>query len=220
MIKKYLPYIIIAILIGLIFLQRSCKDPVLPVSSSDTVRVIDTQYLPQPVVHIPVYVPGKVIYLPGKVVPQPSKNYDSLLIQYTDIHGKFHATSVYKDKISLKDSSGKDVGVVNVEDSISENNIKARKVDYQLTFPIITNTTTITNTYVEPKKNKVMIGGGFQATNKDEIITGSHVGILFQNKKDNIYSAGVIAPFNNTTPTQIYIGAYWKISFKNRYRNN
>lgn len=170
----------------------------------------DTQYVAQPPVYIPQYIPTQTSSQQPIIIPPqyiPSTNSDELLKQYIEVTNKYLAVNTYKDSIQLKDSSGNRVGVVNLEDVVSENQLKSRKPSYQLTFPHYYTTTTITN----PPKNQFFIGGGLTG-NQAQIINGVNVGLIWKNKKDQLYGihAGAISLGNVITP-EFEISTYWKI---------
>jgi len=183
------------------------------VTKNDTVTTVktDTVWLKQDTVFIASYKPEKVTSVKPKVKQVASKNYDSLLVQFNNISDSFYSKNVVKDKINLKDSLGRDVGVVNIEDSVSENEITSRKINYQLDFPMVTTTITNTITLGAKSKRQLYIGGEITG-NRNTWVNGGKAGLLYKDRKDRIYTAnvGLISIFNTVQP-QYSVGRYWKI---------
>lgn len=183
--------------------------------SRDTISVkTETVYVPQPPVYIPTYIPqqsGSTVY-PINIPAQynPSQDITRLTQQYNDLVKQFLATKTYKDSIQLKDSSGTRVGVVNLNDVISENEFKSRTPDYQLNLPHTYTTITLR----EPPKNQVFVGLGITG-NQQAPLNGLYGGLTFKNKKDRLY--GIKAGgqlYNNQIVPQFGIETFWKIGKK------
>lgn len=101
--------------------------------------------------------------------------------QYIDLLNKFLAKiSNYIDSVVLKDSAGKRVGVVKLEDQISENQFTFRKPSYQLSFPVTTNTITITKE--AKKRNEIYFGGIIEGSTKN-VLNAAGLGLLLKTKK-------------------------------------
>lgn len=132
--KNFLGIIVIALAV-LLYFQRCTETVEVP----EPKVVTKTEYIPQPPVVIPQYIPVPSTNQAPIVIPpnyHPSADQTELLRQYKELVNKFLAEKTYKDSIELKDSSGKKVGIVTLEDIVRENEIKSRKPSYQLTFPI------------------------------------------------------------------------------------
>lgn len=129
----------------------------------------------------------------------PKATYPDLRKQYEDLVKKHTSQVLYKDRLII-DS----LGYVDVFDTIYENKIKGRKFSYNLKYPEITKT----NTIINPPKRQVYFGGSLQG-NKLNIINQANVGILYKNKKDNIFGVYTGMDFNGN----VYFGGslYWKI---------
>lgn len=198
--------IIIIILGTLIYFQR-CNTKIEP--QKPEVKT-ETVYVQQPPVYIPQYVPVPHNVQTPVIIPpsyQPSTNLDSLLKQYNQLATKFLEVKTYKDSIELKDTSGKKVGIVNIEDVISENTLKSRKPSYQLNFPV----TTITITNPPKLKNQIYVGGGILGNQKD-FVNGGKIGLYLKNRKDQMY--GISAHAVTNYPVIYSLEAYWKIKLK------
>src|SRR6187402_1314303 len=140
---------------------------------------------------------GKTQYvtLPGSAQGViPASKMEALIAQVKDLSvriealGKeYYATKHYQDSITLKDTAGTRVGVVNLKQTVSENTLQSTQPSYQLYFP--KTTTTITNTIYPKAKNQVYVGGIFSNTFNVPDVQGG-IGLLLKNKKDNIFGAG------------------------------
>ena len=206
--------LIVLALVAVLFLSRDplgCKSR--PIVTSDTTT--KTVYITQPTVFVPQYTPQQSGSVPIINIPpsyQPSTDDKALRKQYDELVRKFLATNKYKDSITLKDSSGKRVGVVNLEDEVNENQLKSRKPNYQLSFPHTT--TVITNTLEANRQLYLM--GDISGT-KDQLVNGGSAGLMYKDKKDKVfYAKAGIQSFNNKVYPQVSIGTAWKINLRKK----
>ena len=192
--------IAILILAVIIVLQRSNSSPDIiekPIVIRDTIwqkkdSVIYTS--PKVVQTIPVKI------ISEKYLPDP--NYDKLVLQYQELVKLHLAKNIQKDSVQI-DS----IGFVKVTDTVQNNIVQNRKWEYNIKYPIIK------ETIIEPPKkiNQLYIGGGLQG-NQYNIINSINGGILYKNKKDQIYGLSVGI---NTNGQMLYgVSSYWKIKFK------
>ena len=192
--------IAILILAVIIVLQRSNSSPDIiekPIVIRDTIwqkkdSVIYTS--PKVVQTIPVKI------ISEKYLPDP--NYDKLLLQYQELVKLHLAKNIQKDSVKI-DS----IGFVKVIDTVQNNIVQNRKWEYNIKYPIIK------ETVIQPSKkvNQLYIGGGLQG-NQYNIINSINGGILYKNKKDQIYGLSVGI---NTNGQVVYgVSSYWKIKFK------
>ena len=192
--------IAILILAVIIVLQRSNSSPDIiekPIVIRDTVwqkkdSVIYTS--PKVVQTIPIKVVNE------KYLPDP--NYDKLILQYQEIVKLHLAKNIQRDSVQI-DS----IGFVKVTDTVQNNVVQNRKWEYNIKYPIIK------ETIIQPPKkvNQLYIGGGLQG-NQYNIINSINGGLLYKNKKDQIYGLSVGI---NTNGQIVYgISSYWKIKFK------
>ena len=190
--------IAILILAVIIVLQRSNSSPDIiekPIVIRDTIwqkkdSVIYTS--PKVVQTIPVKI------ISEKYLPDP--NYDKLLLQYQELVKLYLAKNIQKDSVKI-DS----IGFVKVIDTVQNNIVQNRKWEYNIKYPIIK------ETIIEPPKkiNQLYIGGGLQG-NQYNIINSINGGILYKNKKDQIYGLSVGV---NTNGQVVYgVSSYWKIN--------
>ncbi len=174
----------------------------------------DTQYIQQPPVTIPQYQPiiVKTEAAPPSAIPQmyqqPTTDLKELTQQIKDLAAQFYAINHYRDSIQLKDSIGNRVGVVSLDDAVSENKILSRNPSYVLRLPVITNTITIDHPY-QPK-NQVYIGGGITGS-RESLIQQFEAGLLLKNKQDQMY--GIKAGIDVKGNVIYGLQSYWKIKF-------
>jgi len=197
-IKKNL-WIFIVLIFLLVMFLRGCFNGIgaQKPTSDTTTRIIQ---VPQPIIINPPYQPqqsGQTIY-----VPIPSNNQP--VTPATDIAGltqqviqlnsridnlakEYYAIKHYEDSIPLKDTSGLRVGVVNLKQTVSENQLKSTQPSYQLNFP---HTITTINNYAIPR-NQVFIGAGFQTGLKGAGFTQVNLGLQLKNKRDQMFGGAV-----------------------------
>jgi hypothetical protein len=175
----------------------------------DTVTTT-TQVL-QPMIINPPYTPqqqGNTVF-PINIPAQYNASADiaKLTAQYEELVKNFLALKNYKDSITLKDTAGNRVGVVNLDQVVSENTLKSTQSSYQLYFP--KTVTTITNTIYPKIKNQWFLGAqGSSTVGNPNINLG--LGLLLKNKKENILQLGVGYNLTNKQP-QVFLGYYQKI---------
>ena len=192
--------IAILILAVIIVLQRSNSSP--DIIEKPTI-VRDTVWQKKDSV---IYTSPKVVQtIPVKIVSEkylPDPNYDKLVLQYQELVKLHLAKNIQKDSVQI-DS----IGFVKVTDTVQNNIVQNRKWEYNIKYPIIK------ETIIEPPKkiNQLYIGGGLQG-NQYNIINSINGGILYKNKKDQLYGLSIGV---NTNGQVIYgLSSYWKIKFK------
>ena len=153
-----------------------------------------------------IYTSPKVVQtIPIKIISEkylPDPNYDKLVLQYQELVKLHLSKNIQKDSVKI-DS----IGFVKVTDTVQNNIVQNRKWEYNLKYPIIK------ETVIQPSKkvNQLYIGGGLQG-NQYNIINSINGGILYKNKKDQIYGLSVGI---NTNGQVVYgVSSYWKIKFK------
>ena len=192
--------IAILILAVIIVLQRSNSSPDI---IEKPIVIRDTVWQKKDSV---IYTSPKVVQtIPVKVVSEkylPDPNYDKLVLQYQELVKLHLAKNIQKDSVQI-DS----IGFVKVTDTVQNNIVQNRKWEYNIKYPIIK------ETVIQPPKkvNQLYIGGGLQG-NQYNIINSVNGGILYKNKKDQIYGLSVGI---NTNGQAVYgVSSYWKIKFK------
>ena len=192
--------IAILILAVIIVLQRSNSSPDI---IEKPIVVRDTIWQKKDSV---IYTSPKVVQtIPLKIISEkylPDPNYDKLVLQYQELVKLHLAKNIQKDSVKI-DS----IGFVKVIDTVQNNIIQNRKWEYNIKYPIIKETI-----ITPPKKvNQLYIGGGLQG-NQYNIINSINGGILYKNKKDQIYELSIGV---NTNGQVVYgVSSYWKIKFK------
>ena len=192
--------IAILILAVIIVLQRSNSSPDIiekPIVIRDTVWQKKDSL---------IYTSPKVVQtIPLKIISEkylPDPNYDKLVLQYQELVKLHLAKNIQKDSVQI-DS----IGFVKVTDTVQNNIVQNRKWEYNIKYPIIK------ETIIEPPKkiNQLYIGGGLQG-NQYNIINSINGGILYKNKKDQLYGLSIGV---NTNGQVVYgLSSYWKIKFK------
>ena len=153
-----------------------------------------------------IYTSPKVVQtIPLKIISEkylPDPNYDKLLLQYQELVKLHLSKNVQKDSVKI-DS----IGFVKVIDTVQNNIVQNRKWEYNIKYPIIK------ETVIQPSKkvNQLYIGGGLQG-NQYNMINSINGGILYKNKKDQLYGLSIGV---NTNGQVVYgVSSYWKIKFK------
>ena len=192
--------IAILILAVIIVLQRSNSSPDI---IEKPIVVRDTIWQKKDSV---IYTSPKVVQtIPLKIISEkylPDPNYDKLVLQYQELVKLHLSKNVQKDSVKI-DS----IGFVRVTDTVQNNIVQNRKWEYNIKYPIIK------ETVIQPPKkvNQLYIGGGLQG-NQYNIINSINGGILYKNKKDQIYGLSIGI---NTNGQVVYgVSSYWKIKFK------
>ena len=192
--------IAILILAVIIILQRINSSPDI-VEKSIVIR--DTVWQKKDSV---IYTSPKVMQtIPVKIISEkylPDPNYDKLVLKYQELVKLHLAKNIQKDSVQI-DS----IGFVKVTDTVQNNVVQNRKWEYNIKYPIIK------ETIIEPPKkiNQLYIGGGLQG-NQYNIINSINGGILYKNKKDQLYGLSIGV---NTNGQAVYgVSSYWKIKFK------
>ena len=190
----------ILILAVIIVLQRSNSSPDI---IEKPIVVRDTIWQKKDSV---IYTSPKVVQtIPIKIISEkylPDPNYDKLVLQYQELVKLHLAKNIQKDSVKI-DS----IGFVKITDTVQNNIVQNRKWEYNIKYPIIK------ETVIQPPKkvNQLYIGGGLQG-NQYNIINSINGGILYKNKKDQIYELSVGL---NTNGQVVYgVSSYWKIKFK------
>jgi hypothetical protein len=202
-IKTNFSYIIIAVLIAVIFLQRSCstttKDgkEILKIDGKKyevLKREIDTVMVP---VNHNVYKSGKDIYHDVPVYIQIPLNADTAAILK-----EYFAMHVYKDTLQLKDS----LGYVSVIDTITKNGLMGREWNAKVNKITINNTTYLK----ELPRTQLYLGGSLGIQKPSYTSIGFNA--ILKTKNDHMYGIGIGT--NSQLNTYIQGSMLWKISLK------
>ena len=201
-----IPYIIIAALVIIIFLQRSCSGNS---KTKDTVTtVIDTVWISKTDTILKIVPIKKIEYVYLKDPKyQPTTDIDTCTKRFAGLVKEFSMRRIYHDTIKM-DSLGIK-GNIRIIDTVWMNRMYGkRKYIFNIQIPRITETTTITK--IQESKRQLYIGGNLFG-NKESLVLASP-GILYKTKKDQIYQVNFGYSFDGSV--SYGLGAYWKIKFK------
>ena len=226
--RKYFKEILILGLIVVILLMRACSGDS-STEPKDIVKVdgkdyelleqkIDTVFI-EKTIEVPKYVPKYITKVETVTVEVPA-DVDSLKV-VEDYYAKY----IVKDTLNLTYDFGPEITIDSIgtkpnpslgfgylTDTISQNKILSRKIEWNFQIPTIYNTKIVK----ELPKRQFYYGVGADF-NKTDFIQSAKFGVLYKDKKDKIFglNLGVLNTNNNVTP---YIGGslYWKLSFKKK----
>lgn len=206
--KKNWLYILIAIMSIIIFLQR-CNNGKVVHKPNDTTYVHDTTL---------IKIKGETVFKPKpyKVeVPTTDTFYlpDTSKQGYKDAYFKtmyeLLTKNYYKDSINVEDSLGLK-GTIIFEDTVYKNKLFGKSVKYDITYPKIKETITITK--YPDLKNQLYFGTSLLG-NSNQFIGGAKIDLSLKNKKEQIYEIGA----QYWGGELIYsVGTKWLISFKKK----
>jgi hypothetical protein len=208
-IVKNFQFLVIVALFLVITLQR-CGEKPTP-QQPIIVQTIDTNWVKkmQPIVYVES--PAISNYIPAAKNPKrdtawlPSPNNDTLRMQYKALRDSLLNTKIYDQTLKYDSSS------VRITDTVTENKLAGRSYQFNLKYPVITNTTTIT---IPPKPvNQLYIGGSLLG-NPSNLLGGAKLNLIYKNKKDQIYNGGVLQQFNGQTFYEF--GTAFKINLRKR----
>jgi hypothetical protein len=185
---KNIQSLLIVVLIVVIFLMRSCSGtgtPTEPQIIRDTIVesiMIEKQY--------PIYVP-KIQY-----ITQVNIDTFNTPIDTSAILSDYYAVKTYEDKQVLDSLN------LTIIDTISQNQIKSRKISYTFTYP----QTTIRETII---LNKRELYFGIGATGNQSQLQYLGGEMVFRNKKRQAYGLGV--GVNQNLVPVVSARMYWKL---------
>lgn len=204
---KNLPYLVILVLFGIILLLR-CNN-----NNNQSPKLRDTLSTKITIIHDTIHdtIPGKPVLVKSEptikwkdsIVYKPDTSYNGLLYQYDLLGDKHFSKNIYKTKFSL----GKYGSALSI-DTVVANQITGSSLSYDIVIPETTKTIVIQEP-VKPK-NQIYIGGGLTG-NQMSLVNGIQGGIIYKNKKDQIFQAQIRQPFSALT--EYSISTYWKIKF-------
>ena len=202
--KDIRTYLILGLIIVLVLLQfKSCTST--PPSGPTVITKIDTVWKHVDV-KVPVYVPKYITRIRVDTVEIPS-NVDTLAI-LKDYFAKYRVTDTLRLVYSKDDRRVFGYGIV--IDTISQNKILSREIEWKYEIPTIEKTTTI----YPASKRQLFVGfnAGFTTT---QFVNSVSAGLLYKNKRDNIYQImiGGANTASGLTPT-ISGGMFWKIQLR------
>ena len=193
--KNFQSLIIIGLII-VIFLLRECKGeskgaPIEPV----TIVKIETKY-DTIVETVETYIPEYRTKVKWKTIHDTIEVHDTIPTDTASILKDYFETYAYTD--TLKTDSVTFV----INDTISQNKILSRGINYSLVYP-----TTIISTEREVNKRELYIGFGLGGDKQQLSYVGSE--LMLRNKKERIYGVGL--GINNSFEPIITFKMSWKI---------
>jgi len=185
-------------LIIVIFLLRECKGeskgaPIEPA----TIVKIETKY-DTIVETVETYIPEYRTKVKWKTVHDTIEVHDTVPIDTLSILEDYFATYAYTDTLK------KDSVTFVINDTISQNRILSRGINYSLVYP-----TTIISTEREINKRELYIGFGLGGDKQQLSYVGSE--LLLRNKKQRIYGIGL--GINNSFEPILTFKMSWKVKF-------
>ena len=195
--KNFQTLIIIGLII-VIFLLRECKGeskgaPIEPA----TIVKIETKY-DTIVETVETYIPEYRTKVKWKTVHDTIEVHDTIPTDTASILKDYFETYAYTD--TLKTDSVTFV----INDTISQNKILSRGINYSLVYP-----TTIISTEREVNKRELYIGFGLGGDKQQLSFVGSE--LMLRNKKERIYGVGL--GINNSFEPILTFKMSWKIKF-------
>jgi hypothetical protein len=128
--------------------------------------------------------------------------YGGLKTQYLNMANDYLSNKYYSDTVYIKDSVN---GWLYIKDTVRKNTLTGRGLEYSLNYPKVTTIITLP----APKVRQVYIGGQFSG-NQSNPISKVEVGLLYKDKKDQVFGVHV----GYTNQIQYGISSYWKIKLK------
>ena len=149
----------------------------------------------------------KEISVPHEVLVtryQADTSYPGLKRQYDDLAKKYASRRIYIDSVKVGTH-----GYIQITDTVSENKLGKRTAKDNFKIPIVKETMTITK-YAEPTR-KIYLGGGVNMKSLSAF-NGVEAGVLYQNKKDQIFGGKINVNVDGSITYGIQ--SYWKIKLK------
>jgi len=192
-------------LVIVIFLLRECKGeskgaPIEPV----TIVKIETKY-DTIVETVETYIPEYRTKVKWKTVHDTIEVHDTIPTDTASILKDYFATYAYTD--TLKTDSVTFI----VNDTISQNRILSRGINYSLVYP-----TKIISTEREVNKRELYIGFGLGGDKQQLSYVGSE--LMLRNKKERIYGVGL--GINNNFEPILTFKMSWKVKFPQKPKLN
>ena len=183
-------------LIIVIFLLRECKGESkgAPIESATIVK-IETKY-DTIVETVETYIPEYRTKVKWKTVHDTIEVHDTIPTDTASILKDYFETYAYTD--TLKTDSVTFV----INDTISQNKILSRGINYSLVYP-----TTIISTEREVNKRELYIGFGLGGDKQQLSFVGSE--LMLRNKKERIYGVGL--GINNSFQPILTFKMNWKV---------
>jgi hypothetical protein len=194
--------IVIAVLVCIILLQRSCSSPgkvFVPGKDKvvyDTVwkNVVKTQVKKVP------FIVRDTVPLPGDSIFIPDANYVNLKLQFENLAKNYGVRNIYRDSVQVDT-----LGFIVITDTLQYNALKSRFYQHNYKIPTITG-------YVQQEQRRQLYIGGGISINKSLELANLQVGLLYKTKKDQIY--GIQTGISQNLQPYFGVSSYWKIKLK------
>lgn len=209
---------IIILLIGVYFFAKSVTRTVAEVAIAKRDTATTITHITQPTIYTQSYTPYRIkdtiVKQSTIIVPQefkPSEDIAELKRQVTELSNRLFKSTKYRDTIHLKDTFGL-VGDVNINDSVTQNKIANRVVDYTL-FP---REALIVTKFIPAKPiTQFYLGPEMTLKFQNPIFNQAGLAAILKTKNDLLFKAGGGLQFEpNSTRPYISLGFYPKLSFK------
>lgn len=188
--KTLFSYLIIAILVIVLLLQRCGSGGTISPTKSDTVTTV--KYIPITKI-ITQYTPKYITK-----IKRDTTYFNTIQIDTAYVIGDYYSTYFYNDTIKQDTSL-----TLYIKDSVTENKIKTRDITYTYKQKITTNTVI---------KNKAEFYVGLGLTGSKTGINYFGTNLLLRTKKKQVYGVGV--GIDGDFNPQLNLQTYWKIGKK------
>lgn len=197
---KFLGLVVVA-LVGVIWFQRGCEADT-TTREPDTLVVRDTMWNTYEKTIVKTVPVEKEVLVPQEIIKYKADgSYDKLKVQYDELVKKYTSKKTYKDTVKVGD-----YGDIKIVDTVANNTLVGRQITENYKIPEVTETKTITK-YAPPTR-QVYVGGGINASSIKSV-TGAEGGVLYKNKKDQIFGGKVY--INVDGSVGFGVSSYWKI---------
>jgi len=180
---RYIPYIIIGVLLAVIFLlwKNGCNKPPreIPIEMVRVDTLYDTTYVYDTVVGEPQWVYHQYDTTIWVMEPEhvPASTYDSLLAQYIALGNELYSTNGYLTKFPIDT-----FGFVTVFDTIEANRLISSVLLSDLRIP----EKTIIVEKLRPATRQLYWGiGGL--SNGSQVVNGFRAGLMYRDRKDRMF---------------------------------
>jgi hypothetical protein len=203
--KNKITLAIIASLLLIVIVQKTCKPPVQSTTKVDTLVKTTIRYIH---VHDTIYkTVKKYVQIPPKEIPPkylPDTNYAKLKKQFQQLVNEHLSKNVYIDTLKLDT-----LGSITIKDTTQYNRLGKRGYLVDLKIPKRIDSVFITTP--APAKRQVYAGIGTSSTQTLSTF-GLRGSLLYKDKKDNMFNPSVTF---NTNGTLMYgVDVYFKLKLK------
>lgn len=189
--KNKIYFIIIAVLILVILLQKCGPDGKPTTSTNDTIRTVDTTYS--------IITKEVKTYVPEWHTKTEYIHDTTRIIDTAYVIGDYYSIYSYQDSLIT------DTLKLYINDSITQNKIKSRDLKYKMVFP----TVHITDVVIQ-NKNEFYVGLGLVGSKTSINYFGPE--LLLRTKSKKVYGLG-LGVDGNLCPN-LSLRTYWKIGKK------